>query len=197
MKKIAILSLVIGALLSLLFGILWRSTIGINVETWIYQTFTKSDAKKAYLKGREHYLKFGSTDLDNARLYYERAIELAPDYPFPYAGLAELYTAWSYLCLPYGKNTEELKKEAIKYGITSISINSRLFETKRAVAFSLNDLTKTKANKLAEEYINKALRLKPNDSEAKYIKWVSRGKLLDDPFVNEVLTHDYDFILPM
>ena len=198
-KKIAILTLIIGALLGLFFTVLWNSTIGIRVESWIYQELIlKKEAKIAYEKARQHHLKFGATDFDYAKSYYQRAIELVPNYASAYAGLSEMCCAWFYLSQARGRLSENLKKEAIKHAITAVSVKPRIFESKRAIAFCLTELDKSQANELVEELIDKALSLKQNDKEAKYIKWVSKGKPLDHPFVNEVLNqHDYNFILPM
>jgi tetratricopeptide (TPR) repeat protein len=74
----------------------------------------------------------------------------------------------------------------------------RCLESKRAIAFSLLDVSFPKTNKLAEDLIEKARVLDPTDKETKYISWVSKGKPLNDPFVFEVINkHDYNFILAL
>lgn len=196
-----VIGILAGAFLSLLFAVLWNSLLGMKVDSWITQKFVRNpEAGIAYKKGRKHYLKFGTEDFEQAKLHYTHAIDLAPDNPLPYAGLAELYAAWSYLNLNRLKRTDTkaFKQQALEYAITAMSLNNRLFKTKRAIAFSLCDFQKKEENQPAQKRIEEALRLRPKDEEARYIKWVSSGRDLKDPLVTQILNkHDYDFILPM
>ncbi|MGH8194893.1 MAG: tetratricopeptide repeat protein [Woeseiaceae bacterium] len=51
------------------------------------------DAYQLYLKGRYHWDKWLHTEVERSIAYYERAIEIDPEFALAYAGLADAYTA--------------------------------------------------------------------------------------------------------
>ena len=55
------------------------------------QQTANSQAYDAFLKGWEHYRRFSPDDFSRAIPYFERAVELDPDYGRAYAALASLY----------------------------------------------------------------------------------------------------------
>lgn len=50
-----------------------------------------SDAYDSYLKGRYYWSRFNDADNQKAISYYQRAIEIDPNYALAYAGLADVY----------------------------------------------------------------------------------------------------------
>ncbi len=66
------------------------------------------EAYDCYLRGRKYYFQYGPRDMDCAIQLFSRAIELDPEYPLAYAGLAD---CWSYLYL-YSSREEALREQA-------------------------------------------------------------------------------------
>ena len=60
---------------------------------------TNPEAHEAYLKGRYYLTKITGRDLQKALEYFQQAIEIDPNYPLGYAGLAETYNAMNTLYL--------------------------------------------------------------------------------------------------
>ena len=66
------------------------------------------EALVAYMKGQFHWERLGTEDMDSALHYFQIAIEKAPDWADPYAGMAMTWNAIGGLA--YGPLTETFKK---------------------------------------------------------------------------------------
>lgn len=114
-------------------------------------------AYAAYLRGRYFWSRFTDADLLKAVDAYNQAIELDPDYVWPFIGLAEFYT-WSAI---FGEMPSiEAFPKAIAAARRALEIDSGLGEAYAALAFAVllgewnwND---------AEQLVKRALELSPN-----------------------------------
>jgi len=66
------------------------------------------EAYDCYLRGRKFYFQYGPRDMDFAIQLFSRAVELDPEYPLAYAGLAD---CWSYLYL-YSSRDDAIREQA-------------------------------------------------------------------------------------
>ena len=86
----------------------------------------------AYLKGRYHWNKRNDADFRRAIEYFNRAVELDPNYALAYAGLADshiLLAVWG--TEPPASSMEQAKKAALK----ALSIDSNIAEAHTSLAF--------------------------------------------------------------
>jgi TolB-like protein len=147
-------------------------------------------AYDAFLQGREHYFRYAPDDFARAVRYFEKAIELDPNYGRAYAMLAKTYWDW-YTRLGPGIYRIELMEEAemylqkamnnptsIVYQVaSSMHIFSRehgkaIAEAQRAIALDPNDgdsyhsmayaLIFAGSPKEALDFVEKAMRLDPH-----------------------------------
>jgi TolB-like protein/DNA-binding winged helix-turn-helix (wHTH) protein/tetratricopeptide (TPR) repeat protein len=120
------------------------------------------EAYEAYLKGRYHYEQWSGKTLQLARDYYQQAIQLDPNYPLPYVGLAESYIWWPIYMSPHEAmaNARPLVKKALE-------LDNTLGEAHAALA----------AIKFRNEWdwlgadaeFRRALQLNPNYAEAHHM----------------------------
>ncbi len=82
-------------------------------------------AHEAYLLGRYHLAKLNEDDLKLAIEYFERAIQLAPDYAAPYAGLSD---AWRERGIWGGKTFKEVETPARDAALKAIELDSGIAE---------------------------------------------------------------------
>ncbi|GJM32143.1 MAG: hypothetical protein DHS20C18_11440 [Saprospiraceae bacterium] len=76
------------------------------------------DAYQIYLKGRYYSNKWAEEDFRIAIELYEEAIDLAPDFALPYAGMAGLYTAMGALAMISNQEASEKARFFIKKALT-------------------------------------------------------------------------------
>jgi len=118
-------------------------------------------AYKAYLRGRFHAYSFTPKDFDLAIEYYTEALNIAPDFPMPQAGIAIIWASRKVLGIgsPFVAMREERKaaKEAVR-------MDSTLSEAHRimAVLHAWTDWDWPKA----EAAFIKALAMDPNNADA-------------------------------
>ena len=82
-------------------------------------------AHEAYLLGRYHLSKLNEEDLSQAIEYFERAIQLAPDYGAAYAGLSQ---AWLERGIWGAKTFSEAEAPARAAGLKAIELDEQLGE---------------------------------------------------------------------
>lgn len=119
------------------------------------------EAFEFYLQGRHFW---GLEDLDMSIHYYDKAIELDPDFALAYVGVATTYNSYGwYLHLPYREVIPLAKKAALK----ALEIDSTLGEAYGELAFStmLLDLDWNGA----ELAFKNALELSPGDARSHYL----------------------------
>ena len=88
------------------------------------------EAYKLYRKGRNFWGTRTKESYDSADVYYKKAIELDPDYPLAYAGLADLYTFNQ-----KGLSQLEAIPIAREYAMKALSLDSTLTEARTTIAF--------------------------------------------------------------
>ncbi len=115
------------------------------------------EAYDLLLRGREHFLRFTPEDNLAARRFYEKAVELDPDYARAYASLA-----WTYLVDAMRTGSEEALDSALTHARKGVRINPAShsnYLTLGEVCLS-NGLTDQ-----AVEAIERGIELNPNDTD--------------------------------
>ena len=114
------------------------------------------EAHEAYLRGLYHWNKRTEEDLKKSIEYYEKAIEMEPEYAVAYAALSQTYivlTAWG-----YASHTESHPK-AQKMAEKALKIDDRLAEAHTA----LGAISEGEWNwQEAEKEFKRAIELNPN-----------------------------------
>ncbi|HEU4391107.1 MAG TPA: tetratricopeptide repeat protein, partial [Blastocatellia bacterium] len=82
-------------------------------------------AHEAYLLGRHHFSKYNEQDWKQAIEYFERAIQLAPDYAAAYAGLSD---TWQRRGIFSAINFEEAELPARAAALMAIKLDEQLAE---------------------------------------------------------------------
>ena len=130
-------------------------------------------AYEAYLKGREHWRRGTEHEWQQARLYFEQAAQIDPNYAPAYAGLADYY--WLTDALP----PREAMPKAKEYALKALEIDPNLAEahTSLGAVLFLADWNWPEA----EKEFKSALELNPGDGEAHrrysvYLSAMGRGE---------------------
>lgn len=119
------------------------------------------EAYEAYMRGRYFWSRFSDDGLRKAVAEFQRAIELDPDYAYPYIGLADYYS-WAAI---FGEIPSDVgfpkAQEAARH---ALAINDTLGEAYAALAFTVlfHDWNWADAEYLAK----RAIELSPNYSFA-------------------------------
>ncbi len=117
------------------------------------------EAYEAYLRGRYHWNQFTFEGFARALAFYHRAIELAPDYALPYAGIADYYNFLGvYAVKPFAETTVATKEAAQR----AIALDPTLAEAYAALGFAshMGDFDWA----TAERHLRKSIELNPNYS---------------------------------
>jgi serine/threonine-protein kinase len=118
-----------------------------------------AEAYEAYLRGRYHWNQFTVEGFAKSLAFYQRAIELAPDYALAFAGIADYYNFLGiYAVRPFAETTAATKKAARQ----AIAFDPKLAEGYAALGFAaqLGDFDW----EAAENYFRQAIELNPNYS---------------------------------
>ena len=118
-----------------------------------------AEAYEAYLRGRHHWNQFTVEGFAKSLAFYQRAIELAPDYALAYAGIADYYNFLGiYAVRPFAETTAATKKAARQ----AIAFDPKLAEGYAALGFAaqLGDFDW----EAADNYFRRAIELNPNYS---------------------------------
>jgi len=138
------------------------------------------EAHEAYLRGR--YLWFATDDMEGSRKYFEKAIQLQPDYAAAWSGLADTYGAQAVsLQGPPAQLMEIVEQTARK----ALELDDSVPEAHNSLAafylFGKWDL------KNADAESRKAVELNPNFAEAHYLHaYVLMSMQRPDEAVQEV-----------
>lgn len=118
-------------------------------------------AYEYYLRGRQFYFRFAQGDMECAIQLFRQAIELDPEYPLAYAGLADGY---SYLYL-HTLRADKLRDEAEKASRRAVELDpaSAQAQASRGLALSLWGRSEE-----SEAAFCEAIRLDPNLFEAHF-----------------------------
>jgi eukaryotic-like serine/threonine-protein kinase len=118
-----------------------------------------AEAYEAYLRGRYHWNQFTVEGFAKSLAFYQRAIELAPDYALAFAGIADYYNFLGiYAVRPFAETTAATKKAARQ----AIAFDPKLAEGYAALGFAaqMGDFDW----EAAENYFRQAIELNPNYS---------------------------------
>jgi TolB-like protein/Tfp pilus assembly protein PilF len=118
------------------------------------------EAHEAYLRGLYHWNKRSEEDLQKSIDYYEKAIEIDPDYAEAYAGLAQTYIvmlAWNFIDYKEGNPKERF------YAKKALELNDNLSAGHVALAANLEGEWRWEE---AEGAYKKAIELSPNYATA-------------------------------
>jgi len=119
------------------------------------------EAYEAYIKGRSHWYKLTSQDLELALQYFELALEKDPDYALAYAGIAEVWIGFRVQGLaPSSEAWPEVKEAALK----ALELDDTLAEVQFMLA--LVDLGEWDWRD-SEKAFQRALELNPNYPDAR------------------------------
>ncbi|HEX6125095.1 MAG TPA: hypothetical protein VFZ23_06945, partial [Pyrinomonadaceae bacterium] len=153
----------------------------------------KPAAYEAYLRGRYFWSKFTAADLARAVEAFNQAIEIDPDYVWPYIGLADYYT-WAAIfgTIP----SREAFPQAITAARRALEIDNGLGEAYAALAFAvlLSDWNWTDAEFLAK----RAIELSPNYPFAHecYSNFLVAQGRFDEGLAEMKLAEDLDPVSP-
>jgi tetratricopeptide (TPR) repeat protein len=118
------------------------------------------EAHEAYLRGLFHWNKRSEEDLQKSIDYYEKAIEIDPEYAEAYAGLAQTYivlVAWSFM------DYKEGNPKSYIYAKNALGLNDNLSSGYVALAATLEQNWLWKD---AEDAYKKAIDISPNYATA-------------------------------
>jgi serine/threonine-protein kinase len=135
---------------------------------------TSSEAYDAYLKGRFHWNKRTPESLRLARRWFERALELDPQFGRAYAGLTDVYNVLVTYMLISG---DEAYPKAIPAARRAVELAPHLAETHTSLA---SILTHSGNNEEGVAHYERALEIDPNYVPALY--WGAIQEVVKDRF---------------
>jgi tetratricopeptide (TPR) repeat protein len=116
-----------------------------------------TEAYEYYLRGRFHWNQFSLEGFSQAFAFYQRAVEIAPDYALAYAGIADYYNFLGiYSVLPFTESAARGKE----YALRALTLDPAVAEayTSLGIGVLLHDFDW----KGAERNFRRALELNPN-----------------------------------
>ena len=139
-----------------------RLKLTANEQKQIAKTYTaNSEAQQLYLKGRFHWNKRKSENLEKAEQYFKQAIEKDPNYALAYSGLADTYALFPI----YGDlRPKEYFPRAKQAAQKALALDDDLAEAHASLANVLHTYEYDWAN--AEKEYKRALEINPNYASA-------------------------------
>ena len=153
------------------------SALAINIKSAEAAEFESVEtdvapAYDAYLQGREHHRRQTAQDAGKAIAFYERAIELDPDYSRAYAGLAAIYWDVSNLGWYWDLDIEwKFTLDRAKENLAKALVQP----TTDALALSAEMLVLQGRNDEAVAQIDRAITLDPNAADS----YISKARVLN------------------
>jgi serine/threonine protein kinase/tetratricopeptide (TPR) repeat protein len=120
-----------------------------------------SEAYEAYLKGMSHLYKLTPPEIDAAQHYFEKALEIDPDYALAYAGIAFVWTARQQMGLIIPSEATPKAKAAAKRALELDDTLPEVHYTWAAIK-TWNDWDWEEG----EQAFKRALELRPNYPDA-------------------------------
>jgi TolB-like protein/Flp pilus assembly protein TadD len=152
------------------------------------------DAYRSYLEGRYHWHKRGNDGLKKAQEYFQRAIDIDPNYALAYSGLADCYNLQS---IYSGIPPKEAFPQAEAAAMRALELDQTLAEPHNSLA----------CVKLSYEYdwvateveFKRAIALDPNLTTARawYAKFLSGMGRQDEALTEIRKAHDRDPASPL
>jgi tetratricopeptide (TPR) repeat protein len=141
------------------------------------------------LRGRIHWNKFSLEGFSRAFAFFQRAVQIAPDYALPYTGLADYYNFLGVYTVQPFSVTSAASKE---YAMRAVSLDPSLSEGYAALGFAtlMHDFDWLET----EKHFRRAIELNPNYVLARvwYCYFLGMQKRFDEAFseVNYALSLD-------
>jgi serine/threonine protein kinase/Tfp pilus assembly protein PilF len=115
------------------------------------------EAYEEYLKGQFHFARLSSANFEDALGYYERALEIDPDFALAYAGIARV---WGGAALWGGVSPGEANARAIEAIRKAVALGDTLGETMQNLA--VQEFGHSYDWEAAERAFQRALAINPN-----------------------------------
>jgi tetratricopeptide (TPR) repeat protein len=146
-------------------------------------------AMEYYKKGRDFFLKFTLNDVITAISYFEKALKIKSDFVLAFAAYSEALSYFGFQRERNGIKSDEIFARAKSSALKAISLDSNLYQSHRSLSwyyFALGLYTKAQLQAL------KALTIKNNDSETRFLLWAStESNSLDSTHLKNAIQSDY------
>ncbi len=135
------------------------------------------EAYEFYLRGRQHFHQLRRSSLEQARLMFNKAIELDPNYALAHAGVADCYS----LLYTYWDAREFNLRQAESFSARALELEPGLAEAHLSHGQAL---VLSKRFDEAESEFEQAIRLGPQLFEASF--WYGQAKLSQGKFADAI-----------
>ena len=132
----------------------------------------RTESMTAYdcvLRGNQHFHRYSSNDLLEARRLYQKAIELDPQFAQAHSRLAGVHNALAFR----GREKDENSDQAIEVVQRALALDSNDGFSRNALGWAL--LRRGSFDE-AEEQLERAIALNPNDADT--VAWAAHGLVL-------------------
>ena len=123
-------------------------------------------ARKDYMNGVEAFRSFSFKGYLEAIRLFGEALVKDPEFSSAYAGLGEAYASLGFYNRQHDQPYDELYQEALQASTKALELSPESHLSHRALALSYNNLEERDN---AQESLERALELKPDDAESIYI----------------------------
>jgi len=182
------LPLIIISVLAFLFTL----SPSINTEAETNTNTAGQTAEQLYNQGNSSFMQFTPEGFQNAIAYYDKAIQLNPNYAPAYAGLAEVYSFMGLYRYEVKLEYEEYFNKSYNYILKALEIGPSLPETQRALAYNYLHLSREND---AKEVASRVLKAKPDDAESYYIIWAASGRKINDADIRKALSLNPNLVI--
>lgn len=152
------------------------------------------EAYDLYAQGRHLWNQRSPDSVGRSVTFFQRAIELDPDFAAAYAGLAQSYSLLAGTSLVKIQLEDELREPAIAAATRALQLDELLPEAHVALARALEIGTGQGSDSTMEEHYLQAIRLNPGYSDARlgYGNFLSRRARQEEAIAQfrEALLHD-------
>ncbi len=182
------LSLIIISVLAFLFTF----SPSINTEAGTNRNTSTQTAEQLYKQGKSSFMQFTPEGFKNAIAYYNKAIQLNPNYAPAYAGLAEVYSFMGLYRYEVKQEYEEYFNQSYINILKALELGPSLPETQRALAYNYLHLSREND---AKETARRVLKAKPDDAESYYIIWAASGQKINDPDIRKAMSLNPNLVM--